>query len=129
MHSVLAGVAGGDLFLLKLIPLEKGSQCIRKCQNWCKSWRGFGGPGRGGGVLRMEGYLLQSQRVSVDQWHFLSQIALESIHSDLASTDNIATAFSSFNYNIYIYVHILSMCIAVRTWETAWQAILTHFIF
>lgn len=51
--------------------------------------------------------MLQSQRVSVDQWHFLSPIALESIHSDLASTDNIATAFSSFNYNIYIYAYII----------------------
>ena len=40
MHSALAGVAGGDLFLFKLISLEKGGQCIRKYQNWCKSWQG-----------------------------------------------------------------------------------------
>lgn len=53
MHSALAGVAGGDLFLLKLIPLEKGSQCIRKCQNWCKSWQGLGG-GENGRVVVTE---------------------------------------------------------------------------
>lgn len=45
---------GGDLFLLKLIPLEKGSQCIRKCQNWCKSWRGFGDRA-GGGLQELKG--------------------------------------------------------------------------
>lgn len=51
--------------------------------------------------------------MSVGLWHFLSQTAIESIHSDLAPTDNIATVVSSFNYNIY--THIFPVRIAKRT--------------
>lgn len=64
-------------------------------------------------MSQLGGLLLRSQRVSVGLWHFLSQTAIESIHSDLAPTDNIATVVSSFNYNIY--THIFPVRIAKRT--------------
>ena len=73
------------------------------------------------GMSRLGGQLLWSQRVSVGLWHFLSQTAIESIHSDLAPTDNIATVVSScffFFIKIYLFMAVLGLHFCVRAFSS-----------
>ena len=59
--------------------------------------------------------------MSVGLWHFLSQTAIESIHSDLAPTDNIATVVSScffFFIKIYLFMAVLGLHFCVRAFSS-----------